>query len=96
MATRVFTVESTEKKGPITVFLGRVENETFYVGAELFMESKTGDQDPAMVMAILPGDEGPKTYDVAEPGRRMKLSLRRKDPSFPDEEAVAFLLAEEV
>ena len=42
-----------------------------------------------MPLGIMPGAEGRKEHDDGAVGRAVKLVLRRKTPTFPDDEVVA-------
>lgn len=81
---RLMKVEKVEPQGPISVLYGVVENEMIMTGQTVTFVSKTGHRDAGMLVAIMPNYAGLKEYDQGSPGRSVKLTFRRKTPSFPD------------
>lgn len=86
---RLLRVEKIEPMGTFSVIHGVVENELILVGQSVTFVSKAGQRDAGILTAIMPNDEGMKEFDQGSPGRKVKVTLRRKQPTFPDADIVA-------
>lgn len=79
-------VDKIEPNGSFSVFYGVVQNEAILVGQEVIAVSRGGQRDPALLTAIMPDHAGLKEFDRGPVGKAVKLTLRRRQPSFPDAE----------
>jgi sulfate adenylyltransferase subunit 1 (EFTu-like GTPase family) len=96
MAVRLLKVTGIEPKGPFSAFSGVVENGRIQTGDSIVVVSRHGKRDPGMLTMVAWMENGnPKLRDEAPPGKEVQVTLRRKEPSFPDGEVVALEKAEQ-
>lgn len=91
---RVFRVSRIEKMGTVAVYTGVVEGQRLIVGDEVFLVSSDGERDEAHIAAIIPDYQGDREFDVGPVGKRVKITCRRRAPTFVDDDVVGFEKAE--
>ncbi len=86
---QVLKVEKVVMQGPMPVLFGVVENEKITVGQSVVAVSSGGARDDAMISGVMPNSPGSKEFDEGSPGKAVKVVLRRRNPTFANEEIVA-------